>query len=97
MATPAPWEQILAVGAVHRARHVSGPRCAVRLRPRRIVSGGCAWREPGDLDQLAAAAPPRAPGDPMIESYDDMADLLLLDPVHEVGEQGWPVKPDQAA
>jgi hypothetical protein len=25
-----------------------------------------------------------------VESYDDMADLLLLDPIHDVDEAGWP-------
>lgn len=27
---------------------------------------------------------------PVLEKYTDMADLLLLDPIHEVEEQGWP-------
>ena len=27
---------------------------------------------------------------PTLEKYTDMADILLLDPIHEVGEQGWP-------
>jgi hypothetical protein len=27
---------------------------------------------------------------PVLESHDDLADLLLLDPVHEVTEEGWP-------
>ena len=27
---------------------------------------------------------------PTLHKYTDMADLLLLDPIHEVDEQGWP-------
>ncbi len=27
---------------------------------------------------------------PILQKYTDMADLLLLDPIHEVDEQGWP-------
>ena len=27
---------------------------------------------------------------PVLERYDDMEDLLLLDPVHDVDAQGWP-------
>ena len=27
---------------------------------------------------------------PVLESHDDLQDLLLLDPVHEVTEEGWP-------
>lgn len=29
-------------------------------------------------------------GVPVLESHDDLADLLLLDPVHDVTESGWP-------
>ena len=32
---------------------------------------------------------------PILHKYTDMQDLLLLDPIHEVDEAGWPsVKPD---
>lgn len=32
---------------------------------------------------------------PRLEVYSDMQDLLLLDPIHEVDETGWPNKPRQ--
>jgi hypothetical protein len=28
--------------------------------------------------------------DPKLEKYTDMEDLLLLDPIHDVQEVGWP-------
>jgi hypothetical protein len=32
---------------------------------------------------------------PVLNRYTDMQDLLLLDPIHEVDETGWPIqKPD---
>ena len=35
---------------------------------------------------------------PLLEKYTDMQDLVLLDPVHEVGATGWPApKPDASA
>jgi hypothetical protein len=35
---------------------------------------------------------------PLLEKYTDMQDLVLLDPVHEVGSTGWPQpKPDASA
>ncbi len=38
-----------------------------------------------------AAASPRGPfAAPQLERFTDMQDLLLLDPVHEVSEAGWP-------
>lgn len=53
----------------------------------------------------AAPAAPEEPGPdrkpfetPRLEKHTDMQDLILLDPVHEVGEQGWPhVKADGEA
>jgi Coenzyme PQQ synthesis protein D (PqqD) len=34
--------------------------------------------------------------DPAFEKYEDMADLILLDPVHEIDqEEGWPNKPPE--
>jgi len=35
---------------------------------------------------------------PVLEKHTDMQDLILLDPVHEVGAEGWPhpAPPDQA-
>ncbi|MDP1574646.1 MAG: PqqD family protein [Coxiellaceae bacterium] len=29
---------------------------------------------------------------PVLEKYEEMKDLLMIDPVHEVDEQGWPAK-----
>ena len=31
---------------------------------------------------------------PELEAYDDMADLVLLDPIHQVDEAGWPHLPN---
>jgi Coenzyme PQQ synthesis protein D (PqqD) len=33
---------------------------------------------------------------PVCERFDDLRDLLLLDPIHEVGEGGWPLRSDDA-
>lgn len=30
---------------------------------------------------------------PVLQKYTDMQDLLLIDPIHEVAESGWPLKP----
>jgi hypothetical protein len=37
------------------------------------------------------------PGPPVLEKYTDMRELLLIDPIHEVDEQGWPIKADPEA
>jgi hypothetical protein len=31
---------------------------------------------------------------PLLETYTEMQDLLLLDPIHDVGEAGWPSLPE---
>ena len=33
---------------------------------------------------------------PVLERFDDLRELLLLDPVHDVGDAGWPVKAKDA-
>ena len=33
---------------------------------------------------------------PVLSAYTDMQDLLLLDPIHEVSDEGWPVRPANA-
>ena len=35
-------------------------------------------------------APPRLVREPRLDKYTDMQELLLLDPIHEVDERGWP-------
>jgi hypothetical protein len=41
-----------------------------------------------DLDSLTLLTNDYAP--PVLEVYADMQDLLLVDPIHEVDESGWP-------
>lgn len=50
----------------------------------------------GDSARPAAPAPDRAPfAPPSMTRFTDIKDLLLLDPIHEVDEAGWPNrKPD---
>jgi hypothetical protein len=41
----------------------------------------------------APIAEPRTPfGAPVLQKYTDMQELLLLDPIHEVDETGWPTR-----
>ena len=46
-----------------------------------------------------AAAPAPAPGGPyeapQMHVYSDMRDLLMLDPIHDVAEEGWPSRPPE--
>ena len=46
--------------------------------------------EEGPSSPAAAAAPDRAYSDPVLQKYSDMEQLLLVDPIHEVEDSGWP-------
>ncbi len=42
-------------------------------------------------DETAQVDPPASFVEPQLQTYEDMTDLLLLDPIHDVGEEdGWP-------
>ncbi len=57
---------------------------------------------PSNGDAPLGSLPPangRSPfAAPMLQKYDDMQDLIMLDPIHDVDEAGWPArKPDPGA
>jgi hypothetical protein len=54
-----------------------------------LVAGGVTAIECAPVSALSAAGRPPFVR-PNLEKYTDMADLLLLDPIHEVDAQGWP-------
>ena len=56
-----------------------------------IVDLDDAELSPTPLDVVAADVADRRPFvAPVLSRYTDMQDLVLLDPVHDVGEAGWP-------
>ena len=57
------------------------------------ANGVPAAADTGDLArQLSGAAKSFTP--PLVNKYSDMQDLLLLDPIHDVDEKGWPESKD---
>ena len=69
----------------------------VRLLERETLIAPSAEAAPSDAAEARQTAP--APGaeppafePPTLHKYTDMADLLLLDPIHEVDESGWPTR-----
>ena len=51
-----------------------------------IVHHELGERAPADVPRSALEfAPPR------LEKYSDLEDLLVLDPIHDVDEAGWPI------
>lgn len=64
----------------------------IRVYIAALVEAGLLIDDDGALD-VAASLPTiiRAYAAPTVERYDDMEELLLLDPIHEVDDAGWPV------
>jgi Coenzyme PQQ synthesis protein D (PqqD) len=80
-------------------RRYEGPRDEILAAVRRLLDALAAEDliEPSDADAAAPTMPPlqhtngRLPFlAPVLEKHSDMQDLILLDPVHKVGPQGWP-------
>jgi hypothetical protein len=59
-----------------------------------VNGNGSAAAAPDDGEVVESRAPFRAP---VLEKHSDMQELILLDPVHEVGAQGWPQTAAEAA
>lgn len=56
-----------------------------------LVARGLASRAPARHAEVPPWDGPRIAFEaPNLESFEDMQDLLLLDPIHETGEEGWP-------
>ncbi|MEP7270438.1 MAG: PqqD family protein [Acidobacteriota bacterium] len=59
-----------------------------------VQADSVTWAPPGERLPSGCTAPFTAPS---IERYNDMQELLLLDPIHEVDETGWPNRRSEAA
>ena len=66
-----------------------------RLRVEELIEDGQGQQSPADLALDAQSLEP-AYAPPTIETYSDMQELLLIDPVHEVDDTGWPNKDSDA-
>jgi hypothetical protein len=51
----------------------------------------------GSVPSIAMEGPAGNWTAPKLTVYDDMQDLLLLDPIHDVDETGWPAREQDAA
>ncbi|MCP5267132.1 MAG: PqqD family protein [Burkholderiaceae bacterium] len=82
---------------------------ATRFLDEMVEEGLIGWLGEADLDadasaDTAAPAPmagaPAAPAPfepPVLTKYTDMEALLLIDPIHDVSEEGWPRRPEDTA
>ncbi len=93
----------VALASEHVARRFAGDPATIRGEVedfvRRLAEERLIRPAVGDV----AAAPPGAAeapaaestfSSPSFEKFTDMEELLLLDPIHEVSDSGWPRKPE---
>jgi hypothetical protein len=69
-------------------------RFLARLREQELIVETEAEEAAGGTEHPQNARKPWEP--PELSVYDDMKDLLLIDPVHEVDETGWPVRKSES-
>jgi hypothetical protein len=61
------------------------------MAERLVEPDGPGVEEPAQRPEAPAGAVPFVP--PVFHKFTDMQDFLLVDPIHEVGEAGWPHSP----
>lgn len=54
-----------------------------------VLDGASAFEVPMLPERRTEYAPPE------LQRYDDMQNLLLIDPIHQVDDTGWPVRPGE--
>lgn len=64
------------------------------LQAEKLIAG-VDVRRPRDPLQLPSSGSKLPFAPPSLEAYHDLQSLFLLDPVHEVGDQGWPHAPQE--
>jgi hypothetical protein len=90
----------------HLHGRYAADRSEIEAAVRRLVDDLCQEELIAPLaDRPSAGAPPAAATNgrtggaraafepPVLQVYTDMEDLLMLDPIHEVDETGWPSRP----
>jgi hypothetical protein len=104
------WSRLAARPTLDEVAAALAPACGGPERARaevapfldRLVEAGLVLRTDGAPEETtAAAAPPALAGGPLppadFEVFTDLEDLLVLDPIHDLDESGWPSPPARAA
>lgn len=89
-------EEIAATLATRHATDVDAARGTVSAFVDRLVENALIVGDDRPAPPtLAVSTPPTSTGpeplgEPKLDRYTDMEDMLLFDPIHDVDEQGWP-------
>jgi Coenzyme PQQ synthesis protein D (PqqD) len=87
-------EEISAAVVEQTGAERDAARSAIGSFLQSLAAEGLIVEQAGDLEERPALLDLAGGGDgllePRFEVYTDMRDLILLDPVHQVDERGWP-------
>lgn len=78
-----------------RVAAVGVDRFVAELLTQSLVREAADHELSSSVTSLPAAASRAAYGEPELKVYSDMQDLLMLDPIHDVAEEGWPTRPPE--
>jgi hypothetical protein len=95
---PALWEMLVAGHTVQRIAVAFGnidvapiDEFVASLTTERLLASATGAPSQGELTAQGPFVTPS------IERFDDLQGLLLIDPIHDVSEAGWPLRPETAA
>ena len=60
-----------------------------------VVSDSRELSNPQTISEFQSAARPGVFESPILQKYEDLQDILILDPIHEGEDEGWPVARDR--
>lgn len=87
-----------ALGTLFNVENQMAAATVERMLGQYVIEGLIRERAAGrPVDAVEAPTQPAAFEEPVLNKYTDMEELLVLDPVHDVEEAGWPhARPDLA-
>ncbi len=80
----------MALWQAKQAVDEAGAQTAVRAFLKELQEEQLIVTEPAEILAAPAGPLPPAASRPALQKFTDLQDLLMLDPIHEVDERGWP-------
>ena len=83
-------EHLVATWQTKQGADEAGANAAVRAFLKELQEEQLIVTDPAEIPAAPAGPLPAAASRPALQKYTDLQDLLMLDPIHDVDERGWP-------
>lgn len=83
-------ERLVALWQEKQAVDEAGAKAGVRAFLKELQEEQLIVTDPAEILAEPAGPLPPAASRPALQKYTDLQDLLMLDPIHDVDERGWP-------